>query len=260
MQRQFLHLGIAAQRVEAVTSDAVQEMLWSGAIASDTLDRLSLGEIACSLSHRLAWSLALEQGAEAVLVLEDDAVIAPALAGLTIEVIKALSADILKLDTANTRPIRLGTRLHEPLPGLGFRALYGRHRSTAGYVLTASAMRACLASGFHLEQQVDMYLYGTPMLAAWRTFQAVPALVAQAEMLRTAELESFARSDLESDRQQRRPTDPNHRRRPPPPLHRRVIANWPMIRALLSRDPLALVRPAQRIGFADPSNPLSEPS
>ena len=248
LERELERSGIRAERVEAVTVDDVERLMRSGELPSEALQILTPGEIACSLSHRLAWTKALEAGARAAMIFEDDAVIAPAVASIGCETLDLLRADVLKLDKANDSGARLGSRRYETGAGVCFRMLYNRQVGCAGYVATERAMKNFLQTDFQVREPVDRFIFGYDLIRR-RTFQAVPALVAQLGRAPGRGDAEAARSDLVTERRAKQGYRGAARRLPP--LHKRLWSNWPTIREIALRDPLALFRPAQPLPLAE---------
>ena len=138
----------------------------------------TLGDVCCSLAHQEAWPALLAADAPAALVLEDDAILAPGLAGWLGPGIPALMArhgmGVVKLEhwpgpqAGRRRP--LGRPLCE-VPGQGRAVLYRLRSSFYGscaYLVTAEAARAFLARYPEMRVPVDHFLFSRAAALGYR--------------------------------------------------------------------------------------------
>lgn len=246
MERQFQRLGMAAERIEAVTASNVEQLVIEKEIPAEALHTLTAGEIACSLSHRLAWTKALEAGAQSVLILEDDALIAPALTKISLEMIRTLRTGLIKLDTSSNMTVRLGSRTYEPVEGVRLRVLYSRPYGCGGYIVTDRVMREWLKSHFHHRIPVDNFVFSNDLLRH-RTMQASPTLVTPFSDGAERGAIAVGSSDLEVERVAKRRSSTAAGQ---PSRLTRLRTNWPIIWALMRHDPLVLLKSRELVHFA----------
>lgn len=128
-------LGLAGERIEAVTRDAVPRDLHTSVPPS---------YVASRLSHMSAWQRLIESGAPAAIVLEDDVVFAPSFVDFTDPAIATLGADLIKLETYRRR-VLLGGNAQRVGSTSSVRELQSSHFGAAAYLISADAARRALA-------------------------------------------------------------------------------------------------------------------
>lgn len=188
MERQFVALGMAAERIEAVRMDEVPPALIAWHETTHSLWRLAAGDLACGLSHQRSWEHLLESGAAAALVLEDDVQLAaPVLDFLDPELPARLGADLLKLETFHS-PVKLGSS-SQRVGTTELRELCSSQMGGAAYILTRDMARRSLASPLRNQMGIDRFLFGRGgyHLLRSRVLQAIPSPCIQIDKLDVAD-------------------------------------------------------------------------
>ena len=203
MERQFAALGIAAERLEAVTP-ATLDPYWRDLAAGPVgRGRVSPPELACSLSHRRIWQIVAERGLPAAIVLEDDMQLSSGFAALAAATWSdATKPDILRLETQG-RPALLGRATADPVPA---RQIFSPDAGAGGYVIAGKAAGALADHPLLAEFAVDKFLFGRegPCFYAHALYHAVPALCRPDDDVEHAQ--SVLQSDIQSVRSERRRT------------------------------------------------------
>lgn len=174
-KRQLTSMGIAWQRLPAVTIDDIQmeadNIYWDG-----WQRPIAPAERACLRSHIIGWQMVFDTGAPC-LILEDDALLADDLSEVLAAACQIKNIDLLQLETRN-RAKFLGAPVFDFGPAQA-RALLIDRAGAAGYVLWPTGAKKILD-----------YVAGTPGLAdaiiakpgLLRAAQVVPAQVIQNDM------------------------------------------------------------------------------
>ena len=141
------------------------------------------GNMACTISHELAWERFLASDAEHAVILEDDVFISPDIAAWLGDMSWwPDDAQLVKIERWNGRDTKvlLARDGHVHL-GRELRRLFGRHVGSAGYILNREGARRMLAHRpFALS--IDNYLFNrnaSPAARSVTTYQVNPALVQQ---------------------------------------------------------------------------------
>lgn len=256
MEDQFARLGIEAERFEAVRSDEVPDDIVRERPGSPRVRPLAPGDLACGLSHQGIWRLMVDRGLPAALILEDDALMSPALLDfLDPDLLHHYGCDLLKLETRRDNVL-----LGPPRGKVGsatLQELQSSHRGGAAYIISRDAAARSLASRVVNDEYVDRFLFGKrgPHLLRSTILQAVPSPVVQLDHLShdRSSLPSYARSDLIASRAKRQGTA---LRSPWALLSLTLHSLDHAVRLLrlFARDPQVLRRPRQQVAFAgDPS-------
>ncbi|MEO0633920.1 MAG: glycosyltransferase family 25 protein [Pseudomonadota bacterium] len=141
------------------------------------------GNMACTISHELAWERFLETGAEFCVILEDDVYISPDIAAWLAD----LSwwpddAHLVKIERWNGRDTKVLLERSGPDHlGRSLRRLFSRHVGSAGYILNRDGARIMLAHR-PFRVSIDNHLFNrnaSPAARAVVTYQVNPALVTQ---------------------------------------------------------------------------------
>jgi glycosyl transferase, family 25 len=197
MEEQFVRLGIAAERIEAVTSVEVEE-------AKRGVDRDTLfgAELACALSHQRAWRLMLERGQAAALILEDDVILGASVKSvLSSRLVEELAAGVLRIERS-PRNVALG-RTRGVIGRFAARTLLSTDYGSAAYVISDWLARRALLDRRIDRMSIDGYLFmrGSPIFPSRHILQLDPAPAQQ--LYHSREAVSAADSDLATDRGRR---------------------------------------------------------
>lgn len=204
MEGQFAALGIHADRVEAKTPADVPAAVDEAARLLEGGPRLRPGEIACTLSHFAAWQQAIESGAHACLVLEDDAELSHHLPEFLEKLGPTLprGIDLLKIET-NEGPVRLG-RTTIGLADFTVRRLTSSHFGSCGYVISTSSAADLKATMPFETLPIDRFLFArTRVQLETAAYQLLPALARQLAVRPAEDTSEAARSDLATTRTER---------------------------------------------------------
>jgi glycosyl transferase family 25 len=227
MEGQFAAMGVSAERIEAKTPADVPPDVAEAALKLDVELRITPAEIACTLSHLAAWQQAIDRGAAACLVLEDDGVLSRRLPHFLAELGPALpkGIDLLKVETSE-HPVRLG-RKTIPVADFTVRRLTSTHYGNCGYVISTALAAKLIADMPLIPLPLDDYLFARrgEQLYTRGVYQLLPALARQLVYQPKGATAETARSDLDATRAQR----PIGSRRNMPPLLRartHLAASW----------------------------------
>jgi glycosyl transferase family 25 len=245
MESQFAQLGVEAERVDATIASQVPAELAYRARDPDGTLRIGIAEIACTLSHFAAWRRAIEMGADACMVFEDDGILSPVLPSFLQALGPSLpdNIDLLKVETTRN-PVRLG-RQAKTLGGLTLRPLTSTHYGACGYVISARFARQLISSMPLVPLPFDDYAFARhgALLRTRRVYQSDPALVVQLVNEANPQSNEVAGSDLERIRDDKRRQLPHKRQPRLLRLSRNLAAAWRELRAfgfdaLRSRAPI----------------------
>ncbi len=192
--------GVSYKRIPAIEAKA-RENSWliEGSPAEITGFRMGRGEHAVHASHYDAWKQADADGLEAVIILEDDAVL-----GKNFSEIFELSwipfdADVVKLE-AYWGEAELGPASEYTLPGRKVHRLHSLHLGAAGYLVTAKGLKKLLqhVSREVIRNPIDRALFDrhSSLFQLLTVYQLEPAIVRQAEFFESADLNDVKGSDL----------------------------------------------------------------
>lgn len=215
MEEQFARLGVAAERVEAVTTIEVPDDRMAPHLDPNNATAMARVEVACLLSHERAWKRFLATGAAHAMILEDDLVMSEGLPHFLDASLHAdLRVDLLKLETFRQN-IRLGRARRLVASRFAVRQLLSSHLGTAAYVISRARVERTLADPVARTMPVDCYFFDKrgPVLPARHIFQVEPAPAVQLQMQLGPVPVEIARSDLEAGRSRAeggRTTLPSH--------------------------------------------------
>lgn len=180
LEAQLQGMGLVAERVSALRPADIDPQLITTNTDSARTRHVTAGELACTLSHQLAWRRMLDAGLPYALFLEDDALLSKRLK-VFLAACEPMPPhiDVLRVET-NLPRMRLG-----PVEGrigdlTDIRSIHSLDYGAAGYILTRNAARKLLAELCPLDVPVDITLY-SPRSRAFTTLtirQVVPAPVA----------------------------------------------------------------------------------
>ena len=140
---------------------------------------LSRFELACLASHRKAWMIFLESGADAACFMEDDVHISPEFAGFLAD------SDWIP---GQVHAVQLETmfekiclaRASAPAKGRKLARIYSEHQGCAGYILTVRGARRFLELTNNPVLPLDYLVFPKfPQQFGLDLYQVMPALVAQ---------------------------------------------------------------------------------
>lgn len=172
--------------------------------------RLTDGEIACMLSHRLCWSIIAAGDADHVAVFEDDIVFTSQAGALLADAgwVPA-DADIVKLETffwpAAVGPWRINVG-----HGFSLSRLYSPHLGSAGYILSKRIAGALVEATEEIAMPVDHVMFDTvrQRRPVRRIYQLSPALCVQDQHLDATKLPSLIPNDRDGSSDGPRPRLP----------------------------------------------------
>ena len=242
MEAQFQSLGIAAERIEAVTPADLSAGDRNNYCNPERRRWMTALEFACNRSHQAAWQRLLVLGASHGLILEDDAVLSRSLPKLLAAIDRdEKSPSVLRIETLAREPRRMGPVEREILPGVGLRRCYTRDAGTGGYILTRQAATLLIGRPELNTELIDAVLFNpfTPLAKSLDVLYCDPALSIQQSVL--GEEGPEARSDLESSR------DEKYRER-----KKRPMLKWAhKIQGWIEYDAVVAVRRIQQLGRRD---------
>lgn len=193
MEQQVAALGLSAERISAVTP----------ADLNTRVDSLSASEQCVTESHRVAWRRLVESGAPYALILEDDAVLSPALPAF-LEAVAPLMAkwEIVRVETG-ARRVKLSPALARA-GGVALHQAFSDQWGTAGYIINAACAARLLDDPRVYERALDRCMFDPrgALFAdiAWR--QCAPGLCIQGDQLDA--VEAVWRSDVSAERDEAR--------------------------------------------------------
>lgn len=190
-ERQLARIGLAAERVSAVTpADTPPEFTAAAA------GRMSPNELACGMSHRKIWQIMVERKLPGALIMEDDALLSTALPAALATPGLAASCDALQFEShpsnallGRGRPLADGVSMHR---------LMSSSLGTCAYYITGAFAEKMLARSDFSRQAVDRLLFGRGggTIYTSQIFQTVPALAVQLNMF-APDHGTASRSDLD---------------------------------------------------------------
>jgi len=193
MEAQFAEAGVSGERVKAITPrDIVPDVLRQ---ACDKTRRhwVSPTELACTMTHRLAWREIIERNLPMALILEDDVVLSHRLPEL-LAAVEPLSdgLDVIRIETQQP-DVRLGQpdRRNDTVE---LRQIHMVVWGCGGYIVTNAGARRLLGPLSRLDVPVDaaIFNYHLGIANQLRTRQAVPAGIANGDAARQLKGEVFA--------------------------------------------------------------------
>jgi glycosyl transferase family 25 len=204
METQFSRLGLAAERIAAVTPDALD------AATRAMGPTLAVSELCVTASHRLAWRRLLERHLPHALILEDDAHLSgmlPAFLSAAPSVLGEL--DLVRIETGRRR-VRVGPATHSLDCGVTLHRVHSDQWGSAGYLITDRCARRLLAEPRLFAAPLDRALFdpSAPMFSANNWRQCAPGLCIQGDQLDRSSDSALWRSDVTNQRRQRRVEDP----------------------------------------------------
>lgn len=184
MERQFARLGMAFDRIAAVDGQAPEVAAAAALCGVGFTGRtMGAGAYACFQSHREFWRRLISSGDDHAMVLEDDLVMTDGLAAYLEDGWVPRDADLVKLETYESR-IHLDAGPGLPAGPRQLFRLRSRHPGTGCYVISARAAQTLLdQTGGVLDDPIDEYMFSdaSPAFSRLVTYQMVPAPVIQGD-------------------------------------------------------------------------------
>lgn len=201
MKKQFADLGIDAMRFIAVEPATLSEISLAAYEAAHPQKRISVGELACSQSHRDAIAKIFEDsGVEIAIILEDDVRISRQF----LPVMEGLGAsgdwDIVRLET-NGKMLRFGDEIGRIGDRFRLYATLQYEAGTAGYAIKRAAADRFLSYPISAKYPNDDCLFDARLEkdVDLKTAQLVPGVIIQEIMVQDAN-PVITKSDLEKSR------------------------------------------------------------
>lgn len=157
-------------------------------------------EIGCLLSHYEVWHLVAAGDAPFAAVLEDDLLVAPALASLLGgRLAIPRDADLVKLETTGVEVSLSRLARCRATGGIRFHRLRSLHHGTGAYLLSRRAAGVLIGRIAAFDAPVDDALFSPahPVGGMLRSYQVVPALAVQSVILPDAGREPALESGME---------------------------------------------------------------
>lgn len=203
MEAQYDRLGLSAERISAVTPDALDPPLLAR-LAGPTGLGLTREELACSCSHRKAWERMLALGLPHALVMEDDAAMSHRMPAF-LEALQAMpkGVDVIRLETRLDR-IR-ADRITDSFAGISLRRPLSAQWGMAAYIIGAGCARRLLSDPRFFDVAVD-HLFLDPMgpfFSSVELRQCFPGLCIPGYYLKELQEDRCWNSDIEPERRRR---------------------------------------------------------
>jgi glycosyl transferase family 25 len=204
VEKRLAELGIAAERIDAVTPPAIDPTLIARFCNPASRQWVTPPELACTLSHQKFWQTIVDHNLPMALVLEDDVLFSARLP----EILQATPAALAGLDIVRTetnwQDVCLGPAEGELVAGIAYHRYYTRRWGTWGYIATASGARKMLQAQDLYAMPIDELMFNptSPMFKRLASRQLIPAFCTPADESPAA-VKRSAESDLETARLQR---------------------------------------------------------
>lgn len=193
MEQQFATLALSAQRIAAVKPTDLQARA----------ENLSASEQCVTESHRAVWRALVDSGAAHALVLEDDAVLSPALPAFLSHA-SALMAEweIVRIETGPRR-VKLSPAIAH-VGGFALHRAYSDQWGTAGYLISAACAARLLETPQVYERALDRCMFDPrgALFAQINWRQCAPGLCIQGDQLDAEN--ALWRSDVSAERDEAR--------------------------------------------------------
>ncbi len=163
---------------------------------------LSNGEVACFLSHRMAWQMLLNSGADYMAIFEDDAHLSEDLAQLLVAGLLPRDVHLLRIEEPCGKASITRSAIHH-ISGRRIHRILTRAYGTAGYIISRTCAADLLERTKTGSQPVDVFLFDdrSEVFSTYSIYQIVPAACVQDMNLHrgNAEEVTFA-SEIEKGR------------------------------------------------------------
>jgi len=166
---------------------------------------LTAAETACLRSHRACWQKLLDSNEDFAVILEDDVVISPRLAGFLAAPERwPGDADVIRLETYRQLAY-ISTRFVTASAGIRLHRLLTGQYGAGGYVIGRACAERLLCENQPARLPVDtmIYAHAKPGADGLRIYQAVPALCIQGKVYYSEAVPETMISDIEPMRRLR---------------------------------------------------------
>jgi glycosyl transferase, family 25 len=191
MEGQFGRQSICFERVPAVNGQSPDVAAAAAACAPGISGRrMSAGAYACFQSHRKSWKQFLESGGSHAMIFEDDLVLADGFSAFMSSDWVPADADLVKLETFNTR-MHLSRHPKFTVAGRDLFRLRSRHVGSGCYVIAARFVPQLLSMTEKVSEPPDelMFSDALPSFDKIVTYQMTPAAAVQGNLLPTSPTE-----------------------------------------------------------------------
>ncbi len=182
--------GLAFERVAAVDGKAMDAGELEAQMSPDfQFQPINAGEAAVFLSHRKCWQRLVDSGENMALILEDDAVLADAIAPVLQAIGRFEQAfGIIRLETTGRRIVVEENHI-DIMPGFQAHRQLTWHGGTAGYVIDREAATFLLNQTARVSDPVDQAMFHphSRLFGRLSVHQCVPACVIQYDILHEGE-------------------------------------------------------------------------
>lgn len=178
MMRVSAHHGLSGVRIDGVDGAglSVADVDRFAPLTADRR-RLSVNEVACFESHKLAWQQIADSDDAFGCVLEDDVFLAPSFLGTCQRIVEALPhADLVKLNNY-VKPIDVVKRPVAVIGSIRLHRLAQRTIDASAYLMSRTAARKALAVFETYTRELDIELFDPD--GGFLVLQAVPAISVQ---------------------------------------------------------------------------------
>lgn len=203
MERQFARLDLDATRISAATPDSLDPALVQRHCRRPPSDgpSLLLRELACSVSHQMAWQRMLADGHDRAVVLEDDIFVSAQLGNFLTQLqASPLPHDIVRIETR--QGVARVSKAIGSIGNIGLHRFSSYETGSSGYVITADCARRLLADETYFTRAVDNALFDprSPLFARIDVVRTLPGLCIPAEYILGFGLPGVQSSDIHASR------------------------------------------------------------
>ena len=200
MERQFVALGLDATRISAATPDTLDPALVRRHCRPPSEGPSLLPrELACSVSHQLAWKKMLADGHSSAVILEDDIFVSARL-GTFSALASLLPHDIIRIETRNG--VAKVSKAIAHVGDIGLHRFFSYEIGSSGYIISAECARRLLADETYFSRAVDDALFDprSPLFAKMDVVRPLPGLCIPAEYILGFGLPGVQSSDIHASR------------------------------------------------------------
>lgn len=202
-----LERGVSVERIAAVDGSTLSAKEFDSVHPVSNLRRMTMGEVACFMSHKKAWQKVADSVATHGAVFEDDVLISSQLSNLfTDQSWLDSEMEIVKLDKATSGLVHLGHSYKNNLITNIF-PLLSTHFGCGGYIISKKFAKYLLEKTSQFLVPVDQALFSTDGLMGTKTkiFQLNPAVCVHQEFCSSSFLSDAASvSYLDKERKKNR--------------------------------------------------------